>query len=91
MKFVQPKTLGKMGKKGAFYRSPEKLAVGGHSDRRLRPKCTGDSGLGRRFRPASGQLPVWHQRRTTLGQNAGKILETGDSGSSGPETPDHLR
>ena len=76
MKFVQPKTLGQMGKKGAFYRSPEKLAVGGHSDRRLRPKSTGDSGQGRRFRPASGLLPDWRQRRTTL---------CGEAGT--PETP----
>ena len=35
MKIVQPKTFEQMGKKGAFYRFPEKLAVGAFSGRRL--------------------------------------------------------
>ena len=76
-----------LGKKEAIYSLPQKLAVTACADRRLRSKCTGDSSLGRRFRPGSGLLPVWHQRRTTLWQNAGKQLEAGDSGSCGPETP----
>ena len=53
---VLQKTLRHLGKKVAFYRSPQKLAVAACSDRRLRCKCTGDSGLGRRFRPGSGLI-----------------------------------
>ena len=70
------KTFLNLGKKGAFYRSPQKLTVAGSLDRRLRCKCTGDSGQGRRFRPGSGLLPNWCQRRTTL---------CGEAGT--PETP----
>ena len=34
-KFVLLKTLAHLGKKGAYYRSPQKLAVAGSLDRRL--------------------------------------------------------
>ena len=72
-KNVLLKNLSHLGKKGAFYRSPQKLAVAACSDRRLRCKCTGDSVLGRRFRPGSGLI--------------GTSGQTGDSGLEGSETP----
>ena len=56
-KNVLQKTLSHLWKKGAFYRSPQKLAITACLDRRLRCKSTGDSGQGRRFRLGSGLLP----------------------------------
>ena len=58
-----------LGKKGAMYSLPQKLAATACSDRRLRCKWAGDSGQGRRFRPGSGI--------------AGSSGQTGDSGPEG--------
>ena len=58
-----------LGKKGAIIAPPQKLAVGAFSGRRLRCKWSGDSGLGRIFRPGSGP--------------AGSSWQAGDSGPEG--------
>ena len=83
--------LRSLGEEGAFYRFPKKLAITACSDRRLRCKCTGDSGQGRRFRTPSGVPPDWSLvPHHTLAKSREK-LETGDSGPCGLETRDHLR
>ena len=99
MQFVLQKTLVDLGKKGAFYRSPEKLAVGGHSDRRLRCKWPETPahwviGQTREFGPSPGMLRTLTRGAPHLTKTRQKEPGTGDSGQrvgdSGP-SPGILR
>ena len=79
-KFMLQKNLSHLGKKGTFYSSPQKLAVGAYPDWRLRP------GL---------EIPARLRAPSELGTRGaphiGSSGQTGDSGPEGPETPDKLR
>ena len=85
------KTLRDLGKKGGFYRSPQKLAVAGSLDWRLRCNWVENSGAGRRLRPTPVFLRTGHHRRATLlvmrtdrrfrSRGAGDSGQTGDSGN----------
>ena len=83
-KFVLLKNLSHLGKKGAFYRSPQKLAVGPCPNWRLRCKWAGDSGVGRRLRPNSGLPP---DRAPEARHTLGHLDRLEISGLEGPETP----